>query len=98
MQVQRRHIEPLQVVEEERQRMFRPGEDSDEAPEHKLEASLRVLRRNLRDRRLFADDQLQFGNQIDDKPAERVAALRGAPSRQGARSASLFASRCRIRL
>ena len=56
MQVQRRYIEPLQIVEEQHQRMFRPGEDSDEAPKHKLEAPLRIMGRNLRDRRLFADD------------------------------------------
>jgi hypothetical protein len=29
-QVERRRVEPLQIVEEERQRMFRTGEDADE--------------------------------------------------------------------
>ena len=32
-EIERRRVEPLQVVEEERQRMFRPGEDADEPPE-----------------------------------------------------------------
>ena len=71
-QVQHGRIEPLQVVEEQRQRMIRPGEDPDEAANDELEAALRVLGRNLRDRQLLADDQLQFGNQIDDELAERV--------------------------
>ncbi len=50
--VERRRVEPLQIVEEERQRMFGPREDADEAPEHQLETPLRLLRRQLRDRRL----------------------------------------------
>ena len=51
-QVERRRVEPLQIVEEQRQRMLRPGEHAEKAPEHQLEAALRVLRRQLRDRRL----------------------------------------------
>ena len=51
-QIERRRVEPLQVVEEQRQRMLRPGEDADEPPEHQLEAPLRVLWRKLRNRRL----------------------------------------------
>ena len=39
-QIERRRVEPLQVVEEQRQRMFRPGEDADEPPEHQLETAL----------------------------------------------------------
>ena len=39
-QVERRRVEPLQIVEEQRQRMFRPREDADEAPEHQLETDL----------------------------------------------------------
>ena len=42
-QIERRRVEPLQVVEEERQWMFRPGEDADEPPKHELETPLRVL-------------------------------------------------------
>jgi hypothetical protein len=44
-QVERRRIEPLQIVEEQRQRMLRPGKHAEKAPEHELEAALRVLRR-----------------------------------------------------
>ena len=46
-QVERRRIEPLQIVEEQGERMFRPGEDADEAPEHELKTPLRVLRRTV---------------------------------------------------
>src|SRR5215467_1578927 len=49
-QIERRRVEPLQVIEEERQRMFRPGEDADELPKYHLEAPLRVLWRKLRNR------------------------------------------------
>ena len=55
-QIERRRVEPLQIVKEQRQRMFGPGEDAEKAPEHQLEAALRLLRRKLRDRRLVADD------------------------------------------
>ena len=48
-QIERRSVEPLQVVEKERQRMFGPGEDADEPPEHELETLLRVLRRASRE-------------------------------------------------
>ena len=58
-EVERRRIQPLQIVEEQRERVLRPCEHADEAPEHQLEAVLRVLRRQIRDRRLLADDELQ---------------------------------------
>ena len=59
-QFQRRRIQPLQIVEEQRERVLRPGERAEEAPEHHLEAVLRILRRQVRDGRLFPDDELQF--------------------------------------
>jgi len=43
----------LQVVEEQRQRMFRPCKYADKSSEYQLEAALRLLRWKLRDRRLF---------------------------------------------
>ena len=61
-QVERRRVEPLQIVEEQRQRMLRPGEHADEAAEHQLEPPLRLLRLELGDRRLLADDERQFGD------------------------------------
>jgi len=65
-QVERRRVEPLQVIEEERQRMFRPSEHADKLAKHHLEASLRVLWRKLRDRRRLPDDELHFRNEIHD--------------------------------
>src|SRR6516162_423433 len=50
-QVERRRVEPLQIIEKERQRMFRPREGADELPKYHLEAPLRVLWRKLGDRR-----------------------------------------------
>src|SRR6516165_9317477 len=47
-QVERRRVEPLQVIEKERQRMFRPREHTHEMPKYQLEAPLRVLWRKLR--------------------------------------------------
>src|SRR5208282_2175131 len=36
-EVERRRVEPLQVVEEQRQRMFRSGEYAEKATKHELE-------------------------------------------------------------
>ena len=74
-QIERRRIQPLQIVEEERQRMLRAREDADEPPEHQLETSLRLLRRKLGDRRLLADDELQFRDEIDDQLPIRAQRL-----------------------
>src|ERR1700726_3903581 len=74
-QVERRRVEPLKIVEEERKRMFRPGEHADKPPKHQLETSLRVLWRKLRDGRLVTDDELQLGNEIGYEPAVRAQRL-----------------------
>src|SRR6202045_5247454 len=50
-QVERRRVEPLKIVEEERQRMFRPGEHPDKLPKYHMETSLRGLWRKLREGR-----------------------------------------------
>ena len=42
-EVQGGRVEPLHVVEKERQRMLRPGEHAKEAPEHELKPAARVL-------------------------------------------------------
>ena len=55
-QIERCCIEPLQIVEEQRERMFRPCEYADKSPEYQLEAALRILWRKLGNRRLFSDD------------------------------------------
>jgi hypothetical protein len=42
----------LQIIEEQRERMLLAREHPEEAPEHHLEAVLRILRRQVGDRRL----------------------------------------------
>ena len=71
-QIERRRIEPLKIVEEQHQRMFGAGEYADEPLQHVLKAALRVLRRKLRNRPLFADDELEFGDQVDDQLSIRA--------------------------
>src|SRR5215469_11177587 len=48
-QIQRGRVEPLQVVEKERQWMIRPGKYADKALEHQLETALCLLWLKLRD-------------------------------------------------
>ena len=68
-QIERRPVQPLQIVEEQRQGMFGPREHPEEPPEHQLEAVLPVLRREIGDRRLLADDEGELRDQIDHQPA-----------------------------
>src|SRR4030081_2508153 len=68
-------IQPLQIIEEQRERVFLPREHPEEAPEHHLEAVLRVLRRQARDRWLFPDDELELRNEVDDKLTIRAQSL-----------------------
>ena len=68
-------VEPLQIVEEQRKRVLRPGEDGYESPEYELKTTLCLLRRKLRDRRLFADDELQVGDKVDHEPSVRPQRL-----------------------
>jgi hypothetical protein len=42
-QIERRCIQPLQIVEEEHQRMFRPDEHFNEQPEYELKPLVRFL-------------------------------------------------------
>src|SRR5262249_19234514 len=67
-QVERRRVEPLQIIEEERQRMFWPREDADELPKHELEAPLCVLWRNLRNQRRVSNDEPHLRNEIHNQP------------------------------
>src|SRR5215469_7844509 len=53
--IQGGRVEPLQVVEKERQWMVCPGKDTDEALEYQLEAALCVLWRKHGDRGRLAD-------------------------------------------
>src|SRR5215468_2951595 len=63
-QIERGRVEPLQIVEEERQGMFRSGKYSQEAAENELVASLSVLKRQLGDRTLLSDDEFQLRDQV----------------------------------
>jgi hypothetical protein len=68
-EVERRGVQPLQIVEEQRERVLLAREHPEEAPENHLKAGLGVLRRQVRDRRLFPDHELQLGNKVDDELA-----------------------------
>jgi hypothetical protein len=63
-QIQRRGIEPLQVVQEQRQRVFRPGEHAEKTSEHELETALCVLRRQFGDRWQLAKNCPEVGDEI----------------------------------
>src|ERR1700757_1376522 len=52
--------------------MFPSSEHGEKAPENQLKAALRVKGRQLRDRRLVTDDELQLRNQVDNKLSVRV--------------------------
>ena len=83
-QIERCRVEPLQIVEEQGERMFWPREHADKSAEHQLEAALRVLWRKLGNRWLFAYDVLQFRDEIHHEQSVRVQRLkqRIAPSAQ----------------
>src|SRR5262245_59630588 len=74
-QIECGRVEPLQIIEEKRKRMLRPGKHSQESTKNELEPSLRVLRRQLRDRTLFADDELQLRDQVHHKLPIRTECL-----------------------
>src|ERR1700675_606037 len=96
-EIERRGIQPLQIVEEQRERMFLAREHAQEAPENHLEAVLRVLWWQIWNRRLFPDHKLEFRNEIDDQltiwterleqavppPAERLLVLGEERADQG---------------
>src|SRR5258707_2469246 len=69
--IERCRIQPLQIVEKKRQRVFLPREYADESPEHHLEAFLRFQRGQIPNRRFLADDELELREQIDDERAGR---------------------------
>ena len=74
-QIKGRRVQPLQIVEEQRERVLRPGEHAEETPEHQLEASLLVLGRKLGRRRLLTDDERKLRDQIDHQLAVRAKRL-----------------------
>src|SRR5579864_6852645 len=68
-EVERCCIQPLQIIKKEGERMFWPGECSEETPEHQLETVLRILRRQVRNGRLFANDEFQLWAEVNDQLA-----------------------------
>ena len=74
-QIECRRVQPLQVVEEQRKRMFGPRKHADKSPEHQLKASLRFLWRKLRHWRLLANDVLQFRDELDNQQSVWIQRL-----------------------
>src|ERR1700730_151503 len=75
-QLERRSIQPLQIVEEQRERVLLPREYAEKPPENHLKAVLRFVRRQVRNGWLSSDHKLQRGNEVDDKltvGAQRLA-------------------------
>ena len=70
-----RGVDPLQVVEKQHQRVLGLGEHLEERAKHHLKAVARVLRWQVRDRRLFADHELQLRNETRDELAVRLHGL-----------------------
>ena len=74
-EVERCCIQPLQIIEEQRERVLVASEHPEEAPENHLEAVLRILRRQVRDRSLRSNHKLQLGNEVDDELTIRAQGL-----------------------
>jgi hypothetical protein len=55
--------------------MFWLRENADKSSEHQLKAALRILWRQLGNRRLFADDVLQFRDEINNELTVRFERL-----------------------
>ena len=79
-EVERCCIQPLQIVEEQRERVLRPGEHAEKPPERQLEAVLRILRRQVRNRWLFPDDELHLRDEVDDQLPVRPHRLQNGAS------------------
>ncbi|HYZ83109.1 MAG TPA: hypothetical protein VE621_01825 [Bryobacteraceae bacterium] len=71
-QVEGPRVQPLQIVEKERERVVRLSEDADEPSKRELETALCLLGRQLRDRWLVSDNKLQFGHQVDHQSSIRL--------------------------
>src|SRR5882724_2192327 len=80
-QIEGRRVQPLQIIEKQREGMFRPGKHTEETPEYRLEARLLVLWRKVGSRRLITDDESKLRDEIDHELAVRAKRLeqRGAP-------------------
>ncbi len=65
-ELQRGQVRPLQVVEEEDERVTEPREDAEEAPDHVVEATLGQVRADLRRPRALAEELLQLGDHVEE--------------------------------
>jgi hypothetical protein len=74
-EVERCCIQPLQIIEEQCQGVFLARERPKEAPEDHLEAVLCILRREVGNQRLFADDEFDLGDEVDDELAVRTHSI-----------------------
>src|SRR6202047_1673025 len=74
-EIERRSIQPLQIVEEQRERVLLPREYAEKPPENQLKAVRRCVRRQVRGRWLSSDHKLQRGNEVDDKLTVRAQRL-----------------------
>src|SRR6185437_3569300 len=74
-EIERSYIQPLHVIEKQRERVFRLGKYADEPSKHDLKTSLRFPRRQFWHWRLLADDELQFRDEIDEELSVRTKRL-----------------------
>src|SRR5262249_7060923 len=74
-QIERCRVQPLQIVEEQGERMLGLREHTDESPQDEPESALSVLERKVGDRRRLAADELQFGNEVRDQPSVRTECI-----------------------
>src|SRR5262249_50605354 len=71
-EVQRRRIEPLQVVEKQSEGMFRPRKYIDESPQYQVEPALFLLWRKFGNRWLLSDNGLQSRDHTHHQLSVRV--------------------------
>jgi hypothetical protein len=71
-EVKRCRIQPLQIIEEQCERVLLASERSEEAPENHLEAVVRILRREVGNGLLFTDNEFDLGDKVDDELAVRA--------------------------
>src|SRR5262249_42401126 len=83
-ELQRRGVQPLEIVEKQDQRMLRTREHGEESRDRALETVLRLVRRDLGDRRLLAEDQLELRHETRDDVTVHVQRLADgiSPSRE----------------
>ena len=77
-------VEPLEIIEEEHQRMVAPSEHGEEAAQDGEKAILGLAERQIRHRRLRADEDLEFGNEVHDETTVRPQRIQHglAPDRE----------------